>query len=86
MVSRYMTPVETESSSEGDDTRHWWPVEIDTLVGGLGMKFATLDDASSEIHQAQQLSADRCPLSHVWGDPISVTALGNCKVSGMLQV
>jgi hypothetical protein len=60
-----MTPVETVSSSEGDDMRHWWQIERDTPVGGLGMAFATLEGASSDIHLAQQLSADRYPQSDV---------------------
>jgi hypothetical protein len=63
MVSLYMPP------SEGDDTRHWWQIDRDTLVGGLGMAFASLQGASSDIHQAQQLSADKYPQSDVWGDP-----------------
>jgi hypothetical protein len=66
MVSLFMPPVETEYSSEDDDTRNWWQIDRDTHVG---MAFAALQGASSDIHHAQQLSADRYPQSDVWGDP-----------------
>jgi hypothetical protein len=69
MASLRNSPVKTESPSEGDDTRHWWQIDGDTPVGVLGMAFATLQGASSDIHQAQQLSADRYPQSNIWGDP-----------------
>ncbi len=61
--------MESESPSDGNDTRHWWHIDRDTPVGGLGMAFASLQGASSDIHQAQQLSADKYPQSDVWGDP-----------------
>ncbi len=64
----YMPPVEPESPSEGNDARHWWQIDRDTPVGGLGMAFASLQGASSDIHPAQQLSADKYPQSDVWGD------------------
>jgi hypothetical protein len=63
MVSQNMPP------SDGDDTRHWWQIDRATPVGGLGMAFAALQGASSDIHHAQQLSACRYPQSDVWGDP-----------------
>jgi hypothetical protein len=51
-VSLYMAPVETESPSESNDIRHWWQIDRDTPVGVLGMAFASLHGASSDIHHA----------------------------------
>ena len=56
---------------------HWWQVDRDTPVGGLGMAFCTLQGASSEIHQAQQLSGDLYPQSDVWGDPTFLDYIRN---------
>jgi hypothetical protein len=53
----------------GDENLHWWQVDRDTPAGGLGMAFASLQGASSETHQAQQLRGEKCPQSDVWGDP-----------------
>ena len=58
------------STPIGDKNLHWWQVDRDTPVGGLGMAFASLQGASSETHQAQQLRGEKYPQSDVWGDPI----------------
>jgi hypothetical protein len=61
MVSLHSLPAESESHSDSEDTIHWWQIDRDTPVGELGMAFATLQGASSDIHHAQQLSADKYP-------------------------
>ena len=70
LVSLEITPADPDSPSTSDDTRRWWQIDRDTPVGGLGMALASLQGASPDIHQAQQLSAERYPESDVWGDPI----------------
>ena len=65
------------STPVGDNHLHWWQVDRDTPVGGLGMAFCTLQGASSEIHQAQQLSGDLYPQSDVWGDPTFLDYIRN---------
>jgi hypothetical protein len=69
MVAPYTLAEESHSPSNAKDTRHWWHIDRDTPVGGLGMAFASLQGASSDIHQAQRLSGDKYPQSDVWGDP-----------------
>ena len=57
------------STPLGDENLHWWQVDRDTPVGGLGMAFCSLQGASLETHRAQQLHGEKYPLSDVWGDP-----------------
>jgi hypothetical protein len=61
MVAQYKPPEDSDSPSDGNDTRHWWQIDGDTPVGGLGMAFASLQGASSDIHQAQQFVGRNMP-------------------------